>query len=138
MAPISRFEDLRAWQQARRLHQITREVTASTTFKDDWSLRNQLRRSSNSAMANIAEGFNRFGTAEFCQFLSIAKGSCGETQSHLYAAVDAELISNEVFTEVYGQAQTVMGLVTRLRTAIKSTNLTGPKVPKNSKVWVNL
>ena len=133
MPPISRFEDLRAWQQARRLHQMTHNVTSSMAFNEDWSLRNQLRRSSNSVMANIAEGFNRFGTAEFCQFLSIAKGSCGETQSHLYAALDARFISREVFTEVYGQAQTVIGLVTRLRTAIKNTNHTGPKHRKTPK-----
>jgi 23S rRNA-intervening sequence protein len=76
-------------------------------------------------MANIAEGFNRFRTAEFCQFLSIAKGSCGETQSHLYAALDAGFISQDRFDQIYDQAQTVMGLVTRLRAAIRQRDFTG-------------
>ena len=127
MASISRFEDLRAWQQARRLYQMTHEITASTSFRNEWSLRSQLRRASNSTMANIAEGFSRFGRAEFCHFLSIARGSCAETESHLYAALDAKLISNDAFTEVYRQAQTVMGLITRLRTANKRNNVTGTK-----------
>ena len=123
---ITRFEDLLAWQEARTLHKMTREMTASSSFNDDWSLRNQLRRSSNSAMANIAEGFNRFGTGEFCQFLSIAKGSCGETQSHLYAALDAKFITSDVFSQLYDQTQSVMNLVARLRSAVRSTNRTSP------------
>ena len=125
MTPVTRFEDLRAWQQARELLRLTREVTASPEFNQHWALRNQLNRAANSVMANIAEGFNRFGTGEFCQFLSIAKGSCGETQSHLYAAVDGQFIDAATFDRLYGQARLVMSLITRLRSAVKTHNRTG-------------
>jgi four helix bundle protein len=49
----------------------------------DFGLKDQIRDASVSIMSNIAEGYERSGTAEFKQFLSIAKGWAGEARSEL-------------------------------------------------------
>ena len=82
------FEDLPVWQRARELVKYIYTLTRKEAFSRDFSLVDQIRRSSASVMNNIAEGFERDGNKEFIQFLYITKGSSGEIKSQLYRALD--------------------------------------------------
>jgi len=95
MATINRFEDLEIWQEARRLFKAINQISLETNLKTDYKLKGQIRSSSGSVMDNIAEGFERGGNIEFRQFLSIAKGSAGESRSQLYRIYDCDYISLE-------------------------------------------
>ena len=95
MAKILKFEDLEIWQKAREICQFIEDLIQNTALKTNYSLKDQIDRSSGSIMDNIAEGFERNGNKEFIHFLSIAKASCGESKSQSYRAFDKKLITVE-------------------------------------------
>ena len=95
MAKILKFEDLEIWQQARVICNNVEFLFNETKLGQRYSLMNQMDRSSGSIMDNIAEGFERNGNREFINFLSYAKGSCGELKSQCFRALDKELITYE-------------------------------------------
>ena len=116
---ITRFEDLKCWQEARDLTKIVYKATQNSNFKKDLRLSGQIQSAAGSVMANIAEGFVRRSNKEFVQFLFIAMSSAGEVQSHLYIALDQVYITQDVFEEIYEQAnktsRMISGLIKYLR-----------------------
>lgn len=108
---ITRFEDIEAWQEARKLVRIVYEIIRkSKEFKRDFRLVNQVQDAAVSSMSNISEGFSRKGNKEFIQFLFISKSSAAEVQSHFYVAMDQGYVNQEDFDRVYDQAQIVSRL----------------------------
>lgn len=132
----SRFEELVAWQQARELTRAVYLATQSGALVRDFGLRDQMQRSAVSIMANIAEGFERFRDAEFHQFLSIAKASCGELRSHLYVCLDVGYIGKEHFDELQARAAGVNRLIGKLRASIER-KIDGKFVSKRSSISAN-
>ncbi len=103
MSTIKQFEDLEIWQLARKISHEIYAFTRKESFSRDFSLVDQIRRSSGSVMDNISEGFERDGNKEFKFYLSISKGSAGETRSQLYRALDEEYITQDEFEPVYAE-----------------------------------
>ena len=116
---ITRFEDLQCWQEARKLVKMVYEaVRSNSDFQKDFRLSGQITAAAVSSMSNIAEGFSRRSNREFVQFLFISKSSATEVQSEAYVALDQEYIAQEIFEEIYNQAEAVSkldsGLITYL------------------------
>ena len=108
---ITRFEDIEAWQEARKLVKVVYEIIRkSKEFKRDFRLVNQVQDAAISSMSNISEGFSRKGNKEFIQFLFISKSSAAEVQSHFYVAIDQGYVNQEDFKGVYDQAEIVSKL----------------------------
>src|SRR5919197_1217718 len=101
MATWKRFEDITSWQKGRELGRQVYRFTREKCGRD-YPFVNQIRAAVVSIMSNIAEGFERDGTKEFHQFLSIAKGSAGEVRSQLYIALDQDYIDEAEFDRCYG------------------------------------
>ena len=90
-------------------------------------MRDQIRQASVSIMSNIAEGFERGGSAEFAQFLSIAKGSAGEVEAQLYVAFDQEYINQEQFDSLIELTSATKKLIAGFMYYLKRTELKGLK-----------
>ena len=108
---IIRFEDIEAWQEARKLVKMVYGIiNKKPEFRKDFRLVNQIQDAAVSSMSNIAEGFSRKGNKEFIQFLFISKSSAAEVQSHFYVAIDQGYVNQEDFNRVYDQAEVVSKL----------------------------
>ncbi|WP_430974354.1 four helix bundle protein [Sunxiuqinia rutila] len=127
MATVERFEDLNVWKAAREFCKLIHQFTLRNDFCNDFKLVSQIRASSGSVMDNIAEGFERDGNKEFCQFLSFSKGSCGEARSQLYRALDAGYISKADFDQAYDQAMEISKMLSGFIAYLKETELKGRK-----------
>jgi len=104
MAPIRRFEDIEGWKKSRALQQRFFQVSRSPAFRDR-HLQDQMDRSAESAMSNIAEGFDSDSNAEFVRFLRISYRSLSEFQSQLYICKDRRFLSPRDFDELYEMAR---------------------------------
>ena len=115
---IRRFEDIQAWQEARKLVKIVYLLTDKGKLAKDFGLRDQIRSASVSVMANIAEGFDCDSQVEFARFLGIARRSAVEVESLLYAALDVGYITEEDFKIYYAQADKAKALTGAFRHAL--------------------
>ena len=132
MSTFYRFEEIEAWKLARELTKQVYQVSRGSEFSRDFALRDQIRRSSVSIMANIAEGYERGGNAEFLQFLAISKASCGETRSHLYVALDQAFISPIEFEHLLRQCIVISGKLQGLMNSLRTSSYKGPKYKPSS------
>jgi four helix bundle protein len=115
---IDRFEQLIAWQKARRLAKRIYLASSEKLFRRDFALCDQIRKSAISVPSNIAEGFERGRRAEFHQFLSIAKGSCAELRTQLYIAHDVGYLDEDSLNSLLKDAEEVSRILGGLRSAV--------------------
>lgn len=95
---ISGLEKLDVWCKARHLAvRVHKEVLPLFPPEEKWSLNQQLRRSSQSIPANIAEGHGRFYFQDNLRFCYIARGSLEETLSHIDYANKVGYISEALY-----------------------------------------
>src|SRR4051812_37370068 len=72
------FRDLKVWEKAHELTLACYTETMQFPKHEIFGLVSQIRRSSSSIPANIAEGCGRRGNAELHRFLQIGMGSASE------------------------------------------------------------
>jgi four helix bundle protein len=95
------FEDLKVWQLARQLMMECHKLADALPAKERFDLSSQVRRSSKSVMANIAEGYGRYHYVDSLRFYYIARGSLVETINHIITARDLAYIDAVCFQGLY-------------------------------------
>jgi len=90
---IKSLETLEAWKKAKEFAlRVYREVLPLLPSEEKWNLNQQLRRSSNSVPANIAEGYGRFYYQDNIRFCYNARGSLEEALSHLVMCYELKYV----------------------------------------------
>lgn len=112
------FRDLRCWQEAHKLVLSIYRTTQTFPSEERFGLTAQIRRSSVSICANMAEGFKK-STKDFVRFLDISQASLEETKYHLILSNDLGYLDSEQFTELNNLAENVgkmlFGLISKLK-----------------------
>ncbi len=127
MGNKQRFEELEVWRKSRRLVDAIYQVSEQGRFARDFGLRDQIRRAAVSVPSNIAEGYERNGDREMLQFLSHAKGSCGEVRCQLYLASDRAYLEREAFEALVADCQEISRMLAGFMRYIRESRLQGSK-----------
>ena len=91
------FEGLKVWQKSHQLMlDIHRQLLPLLPRTERFGLSDQIRRSSKSVGANIAEGYGRFYYGDNVRFCYNARGSLDETLNHIRAAADLNYCPDEL------------------------------------------
>lgn len=109
---IKSLETLEAWKKAKNFAlRIYREVLPLLPLEEKWNLNQQLRRSSTSIPANIAEGHGRFYYQENIRFCYTARGSLEETLSHLVICHELKYIHEDLFDSLEEEGEKLTQLI---------------------------
>lgn len=106
-AELKDFRKLKVWERSHSLVLAVYKATSSFPPAEMYGITAQLRRSSSSIPANIAEGCGRHGDAELGRFLSISMGSASELQYHLLLAKDLGYLCDTDYEQLAGDVSDV-------------------------------
>ena len=101
------FMDLRVWQEAHVLTLSVYQLTRRFPREELYGLTSQIRRSSSSIEANLAEGCGRRSDGELARFIQISMGSASELACHLLLARDLSLLCASDYSGLYDRLSRV-------------------------------
>lgn len=127
MGTVKKFEDLEVWQNAFTLYKDLLPLFDQLQERRHFELKNQLQRSAGSVMDNIAESFERDGTREFIQFLSVAKGSIGEVRSQLNRVQIHLELETEIVSQLENYCKNLSGKISNFIKYLKDSEIRGRK-----------
>ncbi len=117
---IKSFTDLTVWQRAHELSLAVYKLTSDFPRKEMFGVTSQVRRSSASVAANIAQGFGRRTTRELLRSLQIAAGEMEETRYFLILSRDLGYLSGPEFDRTSALCDSVGQLINALGRSLKA------------------
>ncbi|MGA9526859.1 MAG: four helix bundle protein [Terriglobales bacterium] len=108
------FKELKVWSKAHELTLAIYGLTRAFPRDEVYGLTSQVRRSSASIGANIAEGCGRRSDGELARFLQIARGSASETEYHLLLAKDLGFLAERDYLSAEKKIVEVQRMLTSL------------------------
>jgi four helix bundle protein len=129
---IKSYRELRVWQKAHELVLVLFQITERFPRTDQFGIVSQVRRSSSSVAANIAEGFGRGTTGEFLRVLQIARGELEETRYFMLLSRDLKKISPEEFARIDADCDSVGRLINALAGSLRAKLVASSQSPVTS------
>ena len=117
---IKSFTELTVWQRAHELSLAIYRLTSGFPRSEMFGIASQLRRSSSSVAANIAEGFGRRTTREMLRSLQISAGELEETRYFLILSRDLGYVAAPVFEQGHALCDSVAQLINGLAPSLKA------------------
>jgi len=117
---VQNYKELDVWKKAVSLITDLYRSTARFPDSERYGLTSQIRRAATSIAANIAEGWGRGSTGEYIQFLTIARGSAMELETHLIVACNLGFVKSDEVNGVTRQVENIAKMLNRLISVLKS------------------
>ncbi|MGE0629061.1 MAG: four helix bundle protein [Hyphomicrobiaceae bacterium] len=117
---IQSYRDLQVWQKSIALSVACYRLTAAFPRDELYGMTSQIRRSSASVPANIAEGHGREHTRSFIQFLRVAQGSLKELETHLVLAEQVGLTTSASLEPLFAASAEIGRMVRALIRSLQS------------------
>ena len=131
---MKNFRDLQVWDKAHKLTLEAYKVTQGFPREELYGLTSQIRRSSASIGANIAEGCGRRGNGDFHRFLQNAMGSASELEYHILLAHDLGILPPPKFKDLNTNIVEVKRMLSALiRKLMKSARKTASDLFRSTK-----
>jgi four helix bundle protein len=111
---IQSYKELDVWKKAVALITRLYELTSGFPATERYGLASQIRRAAISIAANVAEGWGRGSRREYIQFLTVARGSLMELETHLIVASNLNFLKPHEFAEVSKPVQDIEKMLNRL------------------------
>jgi four helix bundle protein len=123
---VNHHRTLAAWRYCHELAVAVHRAAAALPPAERYELSSQLRRAATSVSANVAEGYARFGGAEFARGLSIAMGSLAEVDALLMLARDVGYLDEAAFSALDGLRDRAGAAIYSLHRGLRAREVARP------------
>jgi four helix bundle protein len=116
---VTHYRELKVWEAAMTLAEHCYQVTKLFPREEMFGMTSQIRRAAASIPANLAEGHGRQSTKEFLNFISIARGSLMEVETHLQLSHRVGLLPKTKLDELLRQTDEISRMLSGLRNSLQ-------------------
>jgi four helix bundle protein len=117
---IQDYKELDVWKKSVALTTELYGLTSRFPDTERYGMSSQIRRAATSIAANIAEGWGRGSTGEYIQFLTVARGSLMELETHLIVACNLHFLKSDDLAAVLKPMKDIEKMLNRLIAVLRT------------------
>jgi four helix bundle protein len=117
---IHDYKELDVWKKSVAITTELYRLTSPFPDTERYGLTSQIRRATTSIAANTAEGWGRGSTGEYIPFLTVARGSLMEFETHMIVACNLNFLKPDVLATVSKPIKDIEKMFNRLITVLRT------------------